>query len=134
MGSSMPTLEEWADLPPACDAALVGVLAQRGLQEEQRHATREHEEEVWNEEDTWEQQQKEQRLEQEVREEGNVGFTFNISCLFSSSSSSKCTFSHKNNITQTQTAAVLLWVQSEDQPQCVRQRPTRSIPNKHFLI
>lgn len=46
----VPTLEEGADPPPTCDAALVGVLSQRRLQEKQWHAAREHEEDVRDEE------------------------------------------------------------------------------------
>lgn len=57
----VPTLEQRADPPPARDAALVGVLSQRRLQEEQRHATREHEEDVRDEENAWEEQQLEQK-------------------------------------------------------------------------
>lgn len=57
----VPTLEERADPPPARDAALVGVLSQRRLQEEQRHATREHEEDVRDEENAWEERQLERK-------------------------------------------------------------------------
>lgn len=44
------TLEQGADLPPGCHAALAGVLAQRHLQEEHRDATGEEEDEVGDEE------------------------------------------------------------------------------------
>ena len=44
------TLEEGADLPPGCDAALAGVLAQRHFQEEHWDAAGEEEDEVGEEE------------------------------------------------------------------------------------
>ena len=49
-GGRTLTLEEGADLPPGCDAALAGVLAQRHLQEEHRDAAGEKEDEVGDEE------------------------------------------------------------------------------------
>ena len=49
-GGRTLTLEEGADLPPGCDAALAGVLAQRHLQEEHRDAAGEEEDEVGDEE------------------------------------------------------------------------------------
>lgn len=44
------TLEKGTDLPPGCDAPLAGVLAQCHLQEEQRDATSEEEDEIGDEE------------------------------------------------------------------------------------
>jgi len=47
------TFEQRADLPPAGDASLAGVLAQRGLQEEHGDPTRKEENEVRDEEGPW---------------------------------------------------------------------------------
>lgn len=47
------TFIQRADLPPAGDPSLAGVLAQGRLQEEDRHATEEEEDEVGDEEGTW---------------------------------------------------------------------------------
>lgn len=49
-GGRTLTLEEGADLPPGCDTALAGVLTQRHLQEENRDAAGEKEDEVGDEE------------------------------------------------------------------------------------
>lgn len=46
------TFIQRADLPPAGDPSLAGVLAQGRLQEEDRHATEEEEDEVGDEEGT----------------------------------------------------------------------------------
>lgn len=46
----LPTFEQRTDFPPAGDAALAGVLAQRCLQEEDRNATGEQEDQVGDEE------------------------------------------------------------------------------------
>lgn len=49
-GRKALTLEEGADLPPGCDAALAGVLAQRHFQKEHWDAAGEEEDEVGEEE------------------------------------------------------------------------------------
>ena len=49
-GGRTLTLEEGADLPPGCDAALAGVLAQSHLQEEHWDAAGEKEDQVGDEE------------------------------------------------------------------------------------
>lgn len=50
----MFTFKQGADLLPAGDTSLLGVLAQSRFQEEQRNATGEQEEDVRDEEDSWE--------------------------------------------------------------------------------
>ena len=50
VGGRTLTLEEGADLPPGCDAALAGVLAQSHLQEEHWDAAGEKEDQVGDEE------------------------------------------------------------------------------------
>lgn len=47
------TFEQWANLPPAGDASLAGVLTQGNLQEEDRYSTRKQEDQVGDEECTW---------------------------------------------------------------------------------
>ena len=47
------TFKQRADLPPAGDAPLAGVLAQSGLQEEHGNTTRKEEDQVGDEEGTW---------------------------------------------------------------------------------
>lgn len=46
------TFEQGADLPPAGNSSLAGVLAQGNLQEEDRHSACEQEDQVGNEERT----------------------------------------------------------------------------------
>lgn len=46
------TLKQWADLPPAGDSSLAGVLTKRRLQKEDWDPTSEQEDEVRNEEST----------------------------------------------------------------------------------
>lgn len=46
------TFKQWTDFPPACNASLAGVLAQGRLQEEDRNATGEQEDQVGDEEGT----------------------------------------------------------------------------------
>lgn len=51
------TFKQGTDFPPAGDASLAGVLAQRCLQEENGNATGEQEDQVGDEERTWVQAQ-----------------------------------------------------------------------------
>lgn len=52
LDTELLTLEDWTDLPPGCDASLVGVLAKCCLQEEDRNATGKKEDEVGDKEGT----------------------------------------------------------------------------------
>lgn len=52
------TFKQGTDFPPAGDASLAGVLAQRRLQEEDGNATGEQEDQVGDEERTWVQAQR----------------------------------------------------------------------------
>ncbi len=47
------TFKQRADLPPACDSSLAGVLTQRNLQEKHGNTAGEEEDQVGNEKGTW---------------------------------------------------------------------------------
>lgn len=119
----VPTLEERADPPPARDAALVGVLSQRRLQEEQRHATREHEEDVRDEENAWE------GATVGAEGRGKVSFIFNIGLFFSSSKWKSVT-----KKTRIQPRLLMFGTKrktnlSNHPPQCLQQKLTGSMLN-----
>lgn len=52
-GKTRITFKQWADLPPAGDSSLAGVLTERRLQKEDGDPTSKQEDEVRNEEGTW---------------------------------------------------------------------------------
>lgn len=66
----LPTFKQGTDFSPAGNASLAGVLAQGRLQEEDRNAAGEQEDQVGDEECTWEEE--EQRIQGYLRRSAGV--------------------------------------------------------------